>query len=90
MAARGERADRGVGGVELPPELLLKSGRRRPIGLGGERKPLKRIERPHRGQREAVRVGDGLEALIEACGEAKPRRRVRARGDGAGGESGGH
>ncbi|MFZ0256823.1 MAG: hypothetical protein WAN46_14535 [Gammaproteobacteria bacterium] len=71
MEVGEELADRRVGGIELTLELPMKSGRLRPIRLSRGRKMLKREQFSHRGQREAVLLSDGFEALIEACGEAK-------------------
>ena len=73
MEVVGELNDSSLDAMELPPELSMKSGRLRPIRLGCGRKALKRKPLTHRGQRDAVRVGDGFEALIEACGQAKYR-----------------
>lgn len=71
MEVGDELAHRSLGRIELSPELSMKLRCLRPIRLGCRRKALKRKQRSHRGQRDAVQVGDGFQALIEACGDAK-------------------
>ena len=73
MEMGGERAGRPLGGMELVFKLSMKVCRPRPIRLSGGRKALKRKQCSHRGQRDAVLVGDGFQALFEAGGKAKHR-----------------
>ena len=71
MEVSGKLVDRHWGGIELPLELSMKVCRPRPIRLGCGRKALKREQLTPSGQGDAVLVGDGFEALIEACGKAQ-------------------